>query len=98
MPTEPSDMSFAVSLASRTFEWSSRGLNALFATRSNLLSPTFAGMLADLVRFSRCAVPKWGGGGRGKGVPASRLTQCHHTPAAMRDCVSAGKVPSSWSA
>jgi hypothetical protein len=60
VPTEPSDMSFAVSLASRSFEWSSRGLNALFATRSNLVSPTFAGMLADLVRFSKC-VPRGGG-------------------------------------
>jgi uncharacterized protein len=45
-------MSFSVSLASRTFEWASGGLNALFATRSNLLSPSFRTMIADMQRFN----------------------------------------------
>ena len=58
VPTEPSNMSFAVSVANRTQEWSSNGLNALFATRSNLVSPAFYGMVADIVRFN-----KWVGRG-----------------------------------
>lgn len=54
VPTEPSDMSFSVSLAGRTFEWSSGGLNGLFATRSNAVSPSFHSMVADMLRFNRC--------------------------------------------
>jgi predicted NAD/FAD-binding protein len=46
-------MSFAVSLAGRTVEWSSNGLDALFATRSNLLSPDFRSMIADMLRFNQ---------------------------------------------
>lgn len=53
MPTEPSDMSFAVSLKGRTFEWASGGLDALFATRRNLLSPAFASMISDMLRFNK---------------------------------------------
>ena len=53
VPTEPSVMSFAVSLANRSFEWSSNGLDALFATRSNLVSPAFYGMIRDIVRFNK---------------------------------------------
>ena len=59
VPTEPSDMSFAVSLKNRTFEWSSDGLAGLFATRTNMASPAFATMIADMLRFNKCE----GGGG-----------------------------------
>jgi predicted NAD/FAD-binding protein/cyclopropane fatty-acyl-phospholipid synthase-like methyltransferase len=51
--TEPSDMSFAVSLADRSFEWGSNGLGALFATSSNVFSSGFRTMLSDLLRFNR---------------------------------------------
>ena len=54
VPTEPSDMSFAVSLRGRTFEWSSDGLAGLFATRANLASPSFASMISDMLRFNKC--------------------------------------------
>ena len=53
VPTEPSNMSFAVSLAKRTFEWSSNGLGGLFATRSNVVSPSFYGMISDILRFNK---------------------------------------------
>lgn len=53
VPTEPSDMSFAVSLRNRSFEWSSGGLGALFATRSNVASPSFYSMLNDMLRFNK---------------------------------------------
>jgi uncharacterized protein len=51
--TEPSDMSFAVSLANRSFEWGSNGLGALFATRSNIFSAEFRIMLLDLLRYNK---------------------------------------------
>jgi len=51
--TEPSDMSFAVSLAGRTFEWSSGGLAALFGSRGNVTNPAFYSMLADMTRFNK---------------------------------------------
>jgi predicted NAD/FAD-binding protein len=51
--TEPSDMSFAVSLAGRTFEWSSGGLAALFGSRGNVTNPSFYSMLADMTRFNK---------------------------------------------
>lgn len=53
VPSEPSDMSFSVSLAGRSFEWGSDGLSGLFATRSNLLSPSFHAMIADMTRFNK---------------------------------------------
>jgi hypothetical protein len=54
VPNEPSIMSFAVSLASRSFEWGSEGLGALFATTS-IFSTSFRGMFLDLLRFNRYA-------------------------------------------
>lgn len=47
--TEPSDMSFALSTDGGRLEWGSGGLGALFAQRSNLLSPSFWRMLLDVV-------------------------------------------------
>jgi predicted NAD/FAD-binding protein len=56
VPTEPSDMSFSVSLRGRSFEWSSEGLTGLFATKTNLVSPAFASMLSDMARFNSLSV------------------------------------------
>ncbi len=56
IPTAKSDMSFAVSVAQgggRRVEWAGTDLNAVFAQRSNLLSPRFLGMLRDILRFNR---------------------------------------------
>lgn len=86
--TEPSDMSFAVSLASRTFEWSSRGLSALFATRSNLVSPAFHSMLADLLRFSRFVACDRG---VRRPPPPHRVSFLPHHPA-----LPAARAPPSW--
>ncbi len=46
-------MSFAVSLAGRSFEWSSATLSGLFGTRANAANPAFYGMLRDMLRFNR---------------------------------------------
>ena len=52
VPTEPSDMSFSVSLAARSLEWSSGGLAGLLAGGSNALRPGFLSMLTDMRRFN----------------------------------------------
>ncbi|MBM3506746.1 MAG: FAD-dependent oxidoreductase [Alphaproteobacteria bacterium] len=54
--TEPSDMSFSVSLDGGRLEYAGQDrIGPLFAQRRNLLRPTFLGMLADMVRFYRTA-------------------------------------------
>ena len=51
--TVASEMSFAVSLLDRDFEWSGSNLASVFAQKSNLARPRFWGMLADILRFNR---------------------------------------------
>lgn len=51
--SEPSDMSFALSIRDGALEWGSDNLSSVFAQRSNLLSPAFYGMLWDVLRFGR---------------------------------------------
>ena len=53
--TAPSDMSFSASLNQGRLEWCGTDLNAVFAQRSNLFSPKFWWMLADIARFNRQA-------------------------------------------
>ena len=53
VPTQPSEMSFAVSLADGELEYSGSSLNRLFAQRSNVFRPRFWSMLNDLWRFYR---------------------------------------------
>lgn len=63
--TQASDMGFALSLDKGAFEWSGQDKNpisALFAQRSNILSPRFWRMLADILRFNRQAIADLGTG------------------------------------
>jgi predicted NAD/FAD-binding protein len=57
--TSKSDMSFSVQTprasGQRAMEWSGSNLNTVFAQRSNLFSPTFLGMLRDVLRFNTLA-------------------------------------------
>ncbi len=54
VPTEASDMSFAVSLDAGRLEYAGAdNLAALFAQKRNLVRPRFLRMLADIVRFYR---------------------------------------------
>ena len=55
VPTQVSDMSFAVSLDQGRLEYAGTGLGTLFAQRSNLFRPRFWVMLRDLLRFYRAA-------------------------------------------
>jgi len=51
--TYDTDMSFSVSLDEGGLEYAGSNLNTLFAQRSNLVKPSFLGMLADILRFNR---------------------------------------------
>lgn len=53
--TAKSDMSFSASLNQGSLEWCGTDLNSVFAQRSNLASPKFWWMLADIIRFNRYA-------------------------------------------
>jgi predicted NAD/FAD-binding protein len=53
--TQPSDMSFAVSLDDGALEYAGTSLAGLFAQRRNLIRPRFWAMLRDLLRFYRAA-------------------------------------------
>lgn len=53
--TRETDMSFGVSLDGGRLEYSGSGLRGLFAQPANLVSPRFASMLKDLLRFYRNA-------------------------------------------
>jgi predicted NAD/FAD-binding protein len=48
-----SDMSFSVRCEACALEWCGTGFSGLFAQPSNLASPSFLGMLRDIVRFNR---------------------------------------------
>lgn len=52
VPTAPSDLSFATSSRPESLSWCSRGLNGLFARRSNLLRPRFWRLLGQIRRFN----------------------------------------------
>jgi len=53
VPTRPTDMSFSVGCEASGLEWSSCGLNGVFAQRRNLLRPHFHRVLRDMPRFNR---------------------------------------------
>jgi predicted NAD/FAD-binding protein len=51
--SQPSTMSFSVKDERSGLEWNGSSLDQIFAQRSNLLRPSFHGMLAEVVRFRR---------------------------------------------
>lgn len=53
---KPTEMSFSVSDPTSRTEYNGNNLNSLFAQRSNLLSPSFWGMLRDILRFNKEAL------------------------------------------
>jgi len=55
VPTQVSEMSFAVSINDGALEYSGSGLSGVFGQPRNLIRPRFWSMLSDLVRFYRQA-------------------------------------------
>jgi predicted NAD/FAD-binding protein len=56
VPWKPSQMSFSVKSEKDDFEYSPSSLNALFATRRNLVSPSFYRMIRDVFRFKKTSL------------------------------------------
>lgn len=56
--TEPTEMSFAVSLDSGAYEYAGSGMRGFFGQKRNLLSPSHWRLLADISRFFRSAVER----------------------------------------
>jgi predicted NAD/FAD-binding protein len=51
--SEPSDMSFSLSVQEGQLEWASHSLNTIFAQRKNLCNVSFLRMVWDVLRFGR---------------------------------------------
>lgn len=51
--SEPSDMSFSLSVDGGRLEWASHSLDTVFTQRSNIASPSFLRMLKDVLRFGK---------------------------------------------
>ena len=56
VPTQPSEMSFAVSIDDGRLEYAGSSLRTLFAQKRNLLRPGFHRMWSDILRFNAEAV------------------------------------------
>ncbi|PMS14478.1 NAD/FAD-binding protein [Trinickia dabaoshanensis] len=72
-----SDMSFSVSLDGGRLEWAGTNLNTVFAQRRNALSPSFLGMLRDIIRFN--------------GMADQYLAQASQTGCCVGDLLDAGR-------
>lgn len=64
-----SDMSFGVSMDDGAMEWAGTSLDTVFAQRAHLLSPSFLGMIKDILHFNRHA--------------DAYLAQCLQTPVTL---------------
>jgi len=53
--TDPSDMSFGISIDNGAFEWSGRNIAGVFAQKSNLFKPWYYRMLLDIKKFNNHA-------------------------------------------
>lgn len=56
VPTEKSDMTFAITINNGALEWGAKNPNAVFGQRSNLLRPQFWGFVRDIFRFNARAL------------------------------------------
>ncbi len=55
VPFEKSDMSFSVSVQNSEIEYGGRGINALFANRSNIFNLNFLKMIKEIILFYKTA-------------------------------------------
>lgn len=92
----PSDMSFGVSIADPDIEWAGSNLATVFAQKSNLLRPSFLGMLADILRFNRNAQAHLDEA-RAQGWTLGELLDAHHYGQTMRDWYLLPMAAAIWS-
>lgn len=83
VPVRFADMSFSVSCERTGLEYGSRTLSALFAQRSNLLSPRFLNMLASIFRFWKVGREALARPEQLTGVSMREFLASHHFPEAL---------------
>jgi predicted NAD/FAD-binding protein len=77
VPTDRSNMSFSVSLGRGRLEYAGRNLAGMYAQKRNLLSPTYALMLRDILRFHKEA-PALLDGGLDASMTLGEYLVAHH--------------------
>ncbi len=76
----PSDMSFSYHSLRSGYQYASRGLNALFAQRANLVNPAHLYMLTEILRFNRAARAGLKAGSIGDVTLGGFLRRMHMSP------------------
>jgi len=94
--SDPSDMSFSVSMLKKTMEWSSDA-KGVFGTPGNVVSPKFWQMLRDMMRFNAEAPKLLEEGGDGDMTLGAFLEKGHYS-AAFCDYYLFPMVACVWSA
>ncbi len=56
VPTEKSDMTFAITINNGQIEWGAKNPNAVFGQRRNFFRPKFYGFVRDIFKFNRKAL------------------------------------------
>jgi hypothetical protein len=84
VPTQSSDMSFAVSVDDGRLEYAGSSLRTLFAQKRNLLRPGFHRMWSDILRFNAEAVDLLRNGGSGDLTLGEFLAERGYGPAFCR--------------
>lgn len=95
--TQPTEMSFAVSLDGGRLEYSGTSVAGLFAQRSNLVRPRFWAMLQDITRFYRHA-SRDAVAGRAAGISLGDYLAAGGYGAAFRDDHLLPMAAAIWSA
>lgn len=106
----PSEMSFSVQVPPARgavsgvqawlsgLQWCGSSVNSVFAQRSNLLSPRFWGMLADLLRFNRvCTALALKGEDAALAQPIGEFLDEHRFGAAFREAYLLPMIACIWS-
>lgn len=83
--TQPTDMSFGMSMDGGRLEYSGDNLNTLFAQRRNLLRPSFLRMVAEILRFNRLGKAALAGNSLGTLSLGEFLEQHRFSPSLAED-------------
>ncbi|WP_322521763.1 FAD-dependent oxidoreductase [Guyparkeria halophila] len=83
--TQPTDMSFGMSMDNGRLEYSGDNLNTLFAQRRNLLRPSFLRMVAEILRFNRLGKAALAGDSLGTLTLGQFLEQHRFSPRLAED-------------
>lgn len=83
--TQPTDMSFGMSMDAGRLEYSGENLDTLFAQRANLLRPSFLRMVGEILRFNRLGKAALAGNSLGTLALGEFLEQHRFSPRLAED-------------